>query len=690
MTCAFPRWTAGRTSLLVLGVLLLAGAAQGVGAAHHARPSAWVNDFTLTSSTANLTLAVNGTSGYVWEGAETPVPPGDGALTYGGGSPWYSDAISVNDTSLGGLIYWGSDSTLGNFVARSGMVSSTQGFVAWNTPQMAINETYTLQPMPGVPGVGYTTYNVSVTNLGPTSDIRVRFYFDTQLNYNDGSPFFVPGLGEIVNETNFSTPWPYIEDYDSYTSPTLEGLFTPLAGSPAPYLTNIMAWPLSSGDNWTYVTNPLNSITGDSAIAFYYDLGTLSSGQTSHAGVNYGLGSLTQGSLKLNSVTPDRSQYNPAQPFTDQVVVGSTQSLASTGTVNLGIWGPTGSTPAVDLNLPITTRVGTAGAPAFTYLNFTGNMPTPTGLYTVVATLIVAGVNISSVNAVVAVIPFLVGATHSPAVPNVNQPVAFTVTVNIVAANYSTLYLDGTAIGTWQPGAGSFNLVHSPLTAGAHTYNVTTHQGPGNTLVSGGPWTFVVNTASAQGGPLSASLSLTPQSMWQGNTTQVTVTPNGGTPSYTYLWSGLPSGCSAGDVATFSCTPSSTGTSTISVTVTDSSSPTARSVTVTAQLVVTSKPGSGTPPGGILGLGAVGGLVVVAIIVVVLALLLVLLLLRHRRRKAGMGAPGAASPPAPEAPVAPYASPAAPPAMAPSPPPPMGPPPPTAPPLPPPPPPPPA
>ncbi len=639
---------------LILGLvtlLVLIPATQGVPSVSIGS-AASVGDFTLTSQAANITLAVNGTGGFVWEGAANPVPPGDGALTYGGGYPWPSDALSVNDSALNGTIYcaqpgnsppWGD---LNNFVVRSGALSATRGFVDWVTPSLTINETYTLEAVAGEPGLGYVAYNATVTNRGPAADIRVRFYFDTQLNYNDGAPFFVPGLGEVTTEVNFSSAWPFIEDFDNYSAPSLVGLFTPLPGSPSPYLTSIAEWPTSQGTNWTYVTNPANDITYDSAILFYYDLGTLGTGQSSSAGVNYGLGQVSGGSLKVNSITPDRSQYTPGQAFSDEVVVGSTQNTSTSGTLSLGVWGSSGSSPALSLSLPITTRPESGGLAGFTYLNFTGSMPTPTGLYQLVATLSVNGKNVSSANAVVSVVPFQIGATHFPSLPTSRENVTFTVTVNIAQATNTTLYVDGAAVQTWAMGSGTFNLVHTPLAAGTHTYNVTTHEPPGNSRVSGGPWSFLVVASPGGVVPLTATLSATPNLMWQGNTTTLRASVSGGTGPYTYSWNSLPPGCTSSDVATLTCAPTATGNTTVSVTVTDSSSPTHQSVTVTTHLEVVPAPGIGTGPGGLLAglLNAWPYLVLILVVVAVLGLALAI------RRRRGRKVPSQMYPPPPPPP----------------------------------------
>jgi hypothetical protein len=70
--------------------------------------------------------------------------------------------------------------------------------------------------------------------------------------------------------------------------------------------------------------------------------------------------------------------------------------------------------------------------------------------------------------------------------------------------------------------------------------------------------------------PLSASLSVSPSSVNVGSSATFTASASGGEPPYTYAYSSLPTGCAAGNVSTFSCTPSAAGTYTVTLALTDS------------------------------------------------------------------------------------------------------------------------
>lgn len=94
--------------------------------------------------------------------------------------------------------------------------------------------------------------------------------------------------------------------------------------------------------------------------------------------------------------------------------------------------------------------------------------------------------------------------------------------------------------------------------------------------------------------PLSASVSVFPGSgeVDAGQWATFSATAGGGSGLYSYRWSGLPLGCAATDVDTILCAPSSAGTSSIAVTVTDSAG---YAATGTATYTVDTDPTVGLP-----------------------------------------------------------------------------------------------
>jgi hypothetical protein len=112
------------------------------------------------------------------------------------------------------------------------------------------------------------------------------------------------------------------------------------------------------------------------------------------------------------------------------------------------------------------------------------------------------------------------------------------------------------------------------------------------------PGAYPVPSVSPADSSLTASLSISPGQLQQGGSISVTTSVSGGTPPYSYSYTGLPSGCSSQDQPLFSCTPSSTGSFSVQVTVTDShgnSSAPSNSVSVD---ITSSNNGNGNGNGG--------------------------------------------------------------------------------------------
>ncbi|MFI5414067.1 MAG: hypothetical protein ACHQ16_00080 [Candidatus Lutacidiplasmatales archaeon] len=98
--------------------------------------------------------------------------------------------------------------------------------------------------------------------------------------------------------------------------------------------------------------------------------------------------------------------------------------------------------------------------------------------------------------------------------------------------------------------------------------------GLGAVSVTSGSWSHSgarISPAAVVGATpvVSASLSISPGQVQKGQSISVTTTASGGTPPYTYSYTGLPGGCSGQNQASFSCNPSSTGSFSVQVTVTD-------------------------------------------------------------------------------------------------------------------------
>jgi hypothetical protein len=135
---------------------------------------------------------------------------------------------------------------------------------------------------------------------------------------------------------------------------------------------------------------------------------------------------------------------------------------------------------------------------------------------------------------------------------------------------------------------------------------------------------------AALGGRLTTNLS----SLELGGSVQASVSASGGLAPDEVVWSGLPSGCTAGNVTTFSCAPTAVGNFTIEATVSDALG---ESITRSATVSVTPVPTTTNPPPPHGGGGAIGSsdLVYALVAVAIVAVIVVAAVLLRRR-----GGPG--------------------------------------------------
>ncbi len=123
---------------------------------------------------------------------------------------------------------------------------------------------------------------------------------------------------------------------------------------------------------------------------------------------------------------------------------------------------------------------------------------------------------------------------------------------------------------------------------GSYAYTVDPELGynatPSSGLVNVSGHALSVPTIQFTSVPLTIySYSFAPATVVLGGTTYINVTAAGGTPGYTYRYSGLPTPCLNSDVNKLVCDPNEAGTFAITVTVTDAA---ATSVSATANLTV--------------------------------------------------------------------------------------------------------
>ncbi|MCI4347422.1 MAG: hypothetical protein L3J97_02240 [Thermoplasmata archaeon] len=168
----------------------------------------------------------------------------------------------------------------------------------------------------------------------------------------------------------------------------------------------------------------------------------------------------------------------------------------------------------------------------------------------------------------------------------------------------------GVAIATLSVGAlGGFSAELGPRAAA-----LSAHATPFSSSGGGG----------GSPGPSITSFSVTPASVTIPGTVEFRVNATGGTPPLSYVYTGLPAGCTSKNVSSFGCSPSAAATTNVTVTVRDSAGQQDQAV---ALLVVLPAPALT-----VFGLPAWEASTVLAVIAAILA---VLVLVRMGRKKRG-------------------------------------------------------
>lgn len=149
-----------------------------------------------------------------------------------------------------------------------------------------------------------------VKNTGEeTHSTGMRIMLDTKLNDNDKAPFRIPGVGEVLQETEFTggdIPQ-YWQVFDSLSDPKVvaQGSFLRSPDNPPDAVQFVDFWHVNSSDNvsemWNYEIDPDYSYT-DSAVTVKWLEKELAPGEARAYTTYYGLSELsqTQGDVNLS------------------------------------------------------------------------------------------------------------------------------------------------------------------------------------------------------------------------------------------------------------------------------------------------------------------------------------------------------------------------------------------------------
>jgi len=165
-------------------------------------------------------------------------------------------------------------------------------------------------------------YDVENTGLD-SHEVGVRVMMDTEINYNDGAPFRVPGIPEAITTETELFP-PYIPQfYQAFfdladSQHVAQGtLIGGAATTPDRFV--MVLWPSIYNTLWDYTVTPGSSITSDSAVALYWYPTQLLPQESRSYITYYGIGGI-EGTSDLSITGPVQldvvdNQWSP-NPFT--------------------------------------------------------------------------------------------------------------------------------------------------------------------------------------------------------------------------------------------------------------------------------------------------------------------------------------------------------------------------------------
>lgn len=191
-----------------------------------------------------------------------------------------------------------------------------------------------------------------ITNNGTSSHtVGIRIMLDTMLGSNDGVPFRIPGIGNVTKEIELSgnSIPQYWQAFDSFDQPNViaNGCFYKSVSN-KPDKVQYAYWGDINGVLWNYKVNTNQGLTGDSAVAMYYNPKTVAPGGQRVIETYYGIGDSYEGNeeseLSLRVAAPKSLIANSltgnyeSNPFTVTVYIknnGSTTAKNIKATISL-------------------------------------------------------------------------------------------------------------------------------------------------------------------------------------------------------------------------------------------------------------------------------------------------------------------------------------------------------------------
>ena len=251
-------------------------------------------------------------------------------LLYGHPTPWSSETLIRVDNS--DKIFFASSRVFnseGTQCTSTGMIGDVE------VKQVLAFETNPYTSRQDIMSIKYI-----MTNKGSTTkSIGARIMLDTQLGKNDSAHFRIPGIGDVTTEREFvgSTIPQYWQAFDNLANPGVlaSGTFY-RTESEMPNKVQFAHWLTIRGSSWNYSITNGRSVTGDSAVAAYFNPASVSAGQSRTIVTYYGLSDFAfsdlTGELGARITAPPSLQANASgtaymdNPFTITAYVANQTS----------------------------------------------------------------------------------------------------------------------------------------------------------------------------------------------------------------------------------------------------------------------------------------------------------------------------------------------------------------------------
>jgi len=316
-------------------------------------------DLTLVNTEYDMAISVEDVAQSDGIGRYTEATSSEMLLLYGYPYAW----SSYMTVQLDGSDYY-QDYTMDTYVTQTPVVDGNSITTQWTLPtSVGVSLRETLQQ-------DTTKYLATITNNDSAShEVKIRFLLDTMLAYNDGSPFIVPGVGNVTTEKEYNNPvFDYWQATDDLVSPTLTSNCT-FDTSNKPYRVQFVYWGDIYSVPFDYTATLEQSITSDTAVGMYWNLGTLSAGETQEVVFYYGTADAIIGTPEVSIVTlfTDADSYLAEEDVTVYVDVGNGGDAAlEDGIVTVSVYDPEEVLVFYDTSA-ITVAAGEVASCNFTY-----------------------------------------------------------------------------------------------------------------------------------------------------------------------------------------------------------------------------------------------------------------------------------------------------------------------------------